>query len=590
MPSPTRLPATSSSPSASHFQLQPLHSPTNFLSSTHAGGIQPSSLFFHPARPAQQQQYSPQPSLHNEEPDARNNYPLTPLYTSTHTHSQGQEGHSFEHTLDQDTKHETKVDSLSNHYSSKRSKQSHEPLLPVVGPSHTRRPSVTSKRPTSPAKSTAGRVRTSLDRVFGLSFTNRLSIDSLRNRDNFASDEETATPTRSYHHHDSPARFYNGRTPRAPSMRSHSPAPSHSSSSAGRASPTRAPSFIATPPTPSPYPLSHTPRFKPSSSKPVRNYTLHPSRNHFFLSGRLLTGGDTPFAFIASLSLTIGLAGLWFGTTCVFWWHHSDGGKAMVVVGAYLVALVLSTMLTTATADPGILPRGLDPDPPYQTTNLSDGGLRAPVPMPRDLKVRTDIVRVKYCPTCQLYRPPRSSHCKMCDNCVDGCDHHCQWVNNCIGRRNYTSFFALLCATTITLILIVITTAIHLWLLTTTPNRSGQTLDFRHALGDRKGVGSAVAFCLSMLVIWPVGALLTYHARLLLLNVTTIEMIRNQAHKTVALPDTPKLSNPFSHGAWRRNVAAILCRPRGYSWLQAHAVAVEDLREVNPAMRGRSEV
>lgn len=73
-------------------------------------------------------------------------------------------------------------------------------------------------------------------------------------------------------------------------------------------------------------------------------------------------------------------------------------------------------------------------------------------------------VRVKYCPTCQTYRPPRSSHCKMvgtlalvvtisrnahkilfqCDNCVDGCDHHCQWVNNCVGRRNYASFFMLL--------------------------------------------------------------------------------------------------------------------------------------------------
>ena len=42
-----------------------------------------------------------------------------------------------------------------------------------------------------------------------------------------------------------------------------------------------------------------------------------------------------------------------------------------------------------ATIDPGILPRNLDPDPPYPATSPSDGGIRAP--MPRDLKVRSDM-------------------------------------------------------------------------------------------------------------------------------------------------------------------------------------------------------
>lgn len=43
-----------------------------------------------------------------------------------------------------------------------------------------------------------------------------------------------------------------------------------------------------------------------------------------------------------------------------------------------------------ASIDPGILPRNLDPDPPYpSSTSPSDGIVRGP--MPRDLKVRSDV-------------------------------------------------------------------------------------------------------------------------------------------------------------------------------------------------------
>ncbi|KAL4509976.1 hypothetical protein ABPG72_010169 [Tetrahymena utriculariae] len=48
---------------------------------------------------------------------------------------------------------------------------------------------------------------------------------------------------------------------------------------------------------------------------------------------------------------------------------------------------------------------------------------------------------IKYCETCQIYRPPRSSHCSICDCCFEFLDHHCPWLNICIAKRNYSTFF-----------------------------------------------------------------------------------------------------------------------------------------------------
>ncbi|TFK54753.1 hypothetical protein OE88DRAFT_1653233 [Heliocybe sulcata] len=548
--------------------------------STHASGILPPASFFRPSRPNYYQSSPPFPrpssalsyESYQEAPDQ---FQLAPLEEHNDVnHSQVSLASGGVVANQEELQRQSDA--------SRRSKSSREPLLPIGGaskkPTNLTLPGMSNSRSQGSANGAGersptgmysnagrGRVRDSMDRMEKL-FRQGLSMDYMRRSPSIdpaspAGDGRMTFETKGTTDDED-------RLTSSPGSRYHRKSVSPATRSVSRAHSVY--DFNPQPP-PDTHPALSAVPMTDEKGKVVRNYQLHPSRNRFFLGGKCLTGGDSPWAFVSSLTLVLSIIGVWFGTTCVYWWTHKS--PAVAIVGAYMCLLTLSCMLATAFRDPGILPRNLDPDPPYPTTSPSDGGVKAP--LPRDLRVRAGVVRVKYCPTCKIYRPPRSSHCKMCDNCVDGCDHHCQWVNNCVGRRNYTFFFIFLTSGVTTLVLVICTAALHLYFLT-----QDEHIDFHHALN--KGAGSAVVFVIGMLVIWPVSALLAYHMRLLLLNVTTIEQIRNQAHKSLVPGPAPP--NPFSHGGWRRNLVAVLCRPAGYSWLDAHAVATEDKRRINPGM------
>lgn len=109
---------------------------------------------------------------------------------------------------------------------------------------------------------------------------------------------------------------------------------------------------------------------------------------------------------------------------------------------------MLVLLLLTSGRDPGIIPRNAHPPEPEGYDGSAEGGGQTPqlrLPRIKEVEVNGITVKIKYCDTCMLYRPPRCSHCSICNNCVERFDHHCPWVGQCIGlvSRNHLQFFCM---------------------------------------------------------------------------------------------------------------------------------------------------
>lgn len=163
-------------------------------------------------------------------------------------------------------------------------------------------------------------------------------------------------------------------------------------------------------------------------------------------------------------------------------------------------------------------------------------------------------VPVKYCKTCNIWRPPRCYHCRVCDNCVETLDHHCVWLNNCVGRRNYRYFFTFVSSGTILALYLAFASLGHV-----IAYSSQENVSFARAM-DANRVPFAMFIYGILAGSYPI-ALWGYHLMLAGRGETTREYLSSRR-----FPKEER-HRPFTLGNFFKNWIAVLMRPKPPTYL-----------------------
>uniref|UniRef100_A0A672LGQ6 Palmitoyltransferase n=1 Tax=Sinocyclocheilus grahami TaxID=75366 RepID=A0A672LGQ6_SINGR len=243
------------------------------------------------------------------------------------------------------------------------------------------------------------------------------------------------------------------------------------------------------------------------------------------LSPSLLSNAYIPVSTAAALLVTSST--LFFVFTCP--WLVVNVSAVFPSCVGIVFLFVMANFIMATFMDAGVFPRANEDED-------KDEDFRAP--LYRNVEVRGVQVRMKWCASCHFYRPPRCSHCSVCDHCVEDFDHHCPWVNNCIGRRNYRFFF--------------------LFLLSLTLHMGGvfsggllYVLDHPENLWELHAAVTLTVMSVSALFFIPVLGLSCFHLVLVARGRTTNEQVTGKFQGGV---------NPFTRGC-RQNVQFVLFSP-----------------------------
>ena len=126
-----------------------------------------------------------------------------------------------------------------------------------------------------------------------------------------------------------------------------------------------------------------------------------------------------------------------------------------------------------------------------------------------------------YCETCQIVRPLRVFHCRICDKCIIRHDHHCGFVNNCIGKDNHLKFFIFIIFAGLHSLFVSIYCVIAYFI----------CLNKEPMWGEVSKIICIVVFIFAVLIALMMGYFVTAHIIMISSNVTTSESIRKKYKK-----------------------------------------------------------
>ncbi|KAJ9461820.1 putative protein S-acyltransferase 3 [Diplonema papillatum] len=251
--------------------------------------------------------------------------------------------------------------------------------------------------------------------------------------------------------------------------------------------------------------------------------------------------GDTVESYLFGKPYRYGKLKMYFGGYLVL--SPSSGFVAIplfLILTPFFLLLIsgepLATHTTLATmmglvflalahvTEPGVIEKQQPREPQSDRTVVTDG----------------HVLISKWCRTCHLHRPLRSSHCSICDVCVKTFDHHCHVSGTCVGPRNMTYFVFFIFFTTI-----------------------ADVLGLFAAVGLYKDAKSGtVQFLCTIVIAWTalgvlaLCSMLVSIIRLMCKGLTTREMMRRVYRSDVR--------HPFDKGVLR-NISSFFLNPRDKS-------------------------
>ncbi|XP_031620565.1 probable palmitoyltransferase ZDHHC14 [Contarinia nasturtii] len=302
------------------------------------------------------------------------------------------------------------------------------------------------------------------------------------------------------------------------------------------------------------------------NTRTTRKWEVFSGRNKFYCDGYLMSAPNTGI-FYLTVFLISGTSALFFVYDCPY--LTTNITSAIPIVGAILYVFTMSSLLRTTFTDPGVIPRALQDEAAYiekqiEVPNSLNSPTYRPPPRTKEILVKGQTVKLKYCFTCKIFRPPRASHCSLCDNCVDRFDHHCPWVGNCVGKRNYRFFYMFIVSLAFLAVFIFSCSVTHLVLL-----GKGGNDEFIEIVKDHPFTVIVTLIC--FFSIWSVIGLAGFHTYLTTSDQTTNEDIKGSFSK-----GAQQIKNPYSHGNICSNCCFILCGPMAPSLIDRRGEVTEE--------------